>query len=204
MPTRRWLDEAKRDHYRKKAKEEGYRSRAAYKLLEAQKKYEFIKRGDIVVDLGAWPGGMSQAASRLVGPEGIVIAIDRREFDEFAEKNIVTLQLDILEDDVVSEVSKILDGKQADVLISDASPRFTGIRDVDILRQYELTVKSYEIARDLVRRGGSIMLKAFECEDLRELELKLRREYGFVKRFIPRAKRKTSSELYLIALKKLF
>jgi len=204
MPTRRWLDEAKRDHYRKKAKEEGYRSRAAYKLLEAQKKYEFIKRGDIVVDLGAWPGGMSQAASRLVGPEGIVIAIDKREFDEFAEKNIVTLQLDILEDDVVSEVSKILDGKQADVLISDASPRFTGIRDVDILRQYELTVKSYEIARDLVRRGGSIMLKAFECEDLRELELKLRREYGFVKRFIPRAKRKTSSELYLIALKKLF
>ncbi|HDD39903.1 MAG TPA: RlmE family RNA methyltransferase [Nitrososphaeria archaeon] len=204
MPTRRWLDEAKRDHYRKKAKEEGYRSRAAYKLLEAQKKYEFIKRGDIVVDLGAWPGGMSQAASRLVGPEGIVIAIDRREFDEFAEKNIVTLQLDILEDDVVSEVSKVLDGKQADVLISDASPRFTGIRDVDILRQYELTVKSHEIARDLVRRGGSIMLKAFECEDLRELELKLRREYGFVKRFIPRAKRKTSSELYLIALKKLF
>ena len=204
MPTRRWLDEAKRDHYRKKAKEEGYRSRAAYKLLEAQKKYEFIKRGDIVVDLGAWPGGMSQAASRLVGPEGIVIAIDRREFDEFAEKNIVTLQLDILEDDVVSEVSKILDGKQADVLISDASPRFTGIRDVDILRQYELTVKSHEIARDLVRRGGSIMLKAFECEDLRELELKLRREYNFVKRFIPRAKRKTSSELYLIALKKLF
>ncbi|MCD6535957.1 MAG: RlmE family RNA methyltransferase [Thaumarchaeota archaeon] len=204
MPTRRWLDEAKRDHYRKKAKEEGYRSRAAYKLLEAQKKYEFIKRGDIVVDLGAWPGGMSQAASRLVGPEGIVIAIDKREFDEFAEKNIVTLQLDILEDDVVSEVSKIIDGKQADVLISDASPRFTGIRDVDILRQYELTVKSYEIARDLVRRGGSIMLKAFECEDLRELELKLRREYGFVKRFIPRAKRKTSSELYLIALKKLF
>ena len=204
MPTRRWLDEAKRDHYRKKAKEEGYRSRAAYKLLEAQKKYEFIKRGDIVIDLGAWPGGMSQAASRLVGPEGIVIAIDKREFDEFAEKNIVILQLDILEDDVVSEVSKILDGKQADVLISDASPRFTGIRDVDILRQYELTVKSYEIARDLVRRGGSIMLKAFECEDLRELELKLRREYGFVKRFIPRAKRKTSSELYLIALKKLF
>ncbi len=204
MPTRRWLDEARRDHYRKKAKEEGYRSRAAYKLLEAQKKYEFLRRGDIVVDLGAWPGGMSQAASRLVGPEGIVVAIDRREFDEFAEKNIITLQLDILEDDVVSEVSKILDGKQADVLISDASPRFTGIRDIDVLRQYELTVKSYEIARDLVRRGGSIMLKAFDCEDLRGLELKLRREYGFVKRFIPRAKRKTSSELYLIAMKKLF
>lgn len=204
MPTRRWIDEARRDHYRRRAREEGYRSRAAYKLLEAQEKYELIKRGDIVVELGAWPGGMSQVASKLVGSGGIVIAVDRRKFEEFEEKNIITLQLDILEDDVVSEISRILNGKKVDVLVSDASPRFTGISDVDVLRQYELAVRSYEIAGELVRRGGSMMLKAFDCEDLRELEMKLRWEYGFVKRFTPRAKRKTSSELYLIAMKKLF
>jgi len=204
MPTRRWLDEAKRDYYRRKAKEEGYRSRAAYKLLEAQKKYNLLERGDIVVELGAWPGGMSQAASRIVGPEGLVIAVDKREFAQFQEENIIPLQLDILEDDVVREVLKVLDGKKADVLISDASPRFTGVRDVDIIMQYELTRRSYEIAKDLVRRGGSIMLKAFECEELRELERELREEYRFVKRFIPKAKRKTSSELYLIALDKQF
>lgn len=204
MPTRRWLDEARRDPYRKRAREEGYRSRAAYKLLEAQRKYGLIRRGDIVVELGAWPGGMSQAASRLVGPEGIVIAIDRRELGQFAEKNIITLQLDLLEDDVVSEIFKVLDGKQVDVLISDASPRFTGVKDIDILRQYELAVKSYEIARALVRRGGAAMLKAFDCEYLRELEMKLRKDYRFTKRFIPQAKRKTSSELYLVAMGKLF
>jgi len=204
MPTRRWIDEAKRDYYRRRAREEGYRSRAAYKLLEAQKKYNLIEKGDIVVELGAWPGGMSQAASRIVGPEGLVIAVDRREFEQFREENIIPLQLDILEDDIVKEVLKVLDGKKADVLISDASPRFTGIRDVDIIMQYGLTRKAYEIAKDLVRRGGSVMLKAFECEELRELERELREEYEFVKRFIPKAKRKTSSELYLIAIDKQY
>jgi len=204
MPTRRWIEEAKRDYYRRKAREEGYRSRAAYKLLEAQKKYNLIERGNIVVDLGAWPGGMTQAASKLVGPEGLVIAVDKRELEEFSEGNIITLQLDILEDAVASEIFKILEGKMADVLISDASPKFTGIRDIDIIMQYELTAKSHEIAKKLVKRGGSIMLKAFECDELRDLEAELRREYGFVKRFMPRARRKTSSELYLIALKKRF
>ena len=204
MPTRRWIEEAKRDYYRRKAREEGYRSRAAYKLLEAQKKYNLIERGNIVVDLGAWPGGKTQAASKLVGPEGLVIAVDKRELEEFSEGNIITLQLDILEDAVASEIFKILEGKMADVLISDASPKFTGIRDIDIIMQYELTAKSHEIAKKLVKRGGSIMLKAFECDELRDLEAELRREYGFVKRFMPRARRKTSSELYLIALKKQF
>ncbi|MCD6342100.1 MAG: RlmE family RNA methyltransferase [Thaumarchaeota archaeon] len=204
MPTRRWIEEAKRDYYRRKAREEGYRSRAAYKLLEAQKKYNLIERGNIVVDLGAWPGGMTQAASKLVGPEGLVIAVDKRELEEFSEGNIITLQLDILEDAVASEIFKILEGKMADVLVSDASPKFTGIRDIDIIMQYELTAKSHEIAKKLVKRGGSIMLKAFECDELRDLEAELRREYGFVKRFMPRARRKTSSELYLIALKKRF
>jgi len=204
MPTRRWIDEARRDYYRRRAREEGYRSRAAYKLLEAQKRFNLMQRGYIVVELGAWPGGMSQAASRIVGPEGLVIAIDKREFQPFQEENIMTLQLDILEDDVVGEVLRVLDGRRVDVLISDASPRFTGVRDVDMVMQYELTRRSCEIARDLVRRGGSAMLKAFECHELRELEGELRDEYEFVKRFIPSARRKTSSELYLIAMGKLY
>ena len=203
MPTRRWIDEARRDYYRRRAREEGYRSRAAYKLLEAQKRFQLLKRGDIVIELGAWPGGMSQAAARIVGPEGLVIAVDRREFERFEEENIVTLQLDILEDDVASEILKILDGKLADVLISDASPRFTGVRDVDMIRQYELSLKSYEISRRIVKTNGSIMLKAFDCEEVRELEQTIRREYRFVKRFIPKAKRKTSSEFYFIGLGKI-
>ena len=203
MPTNRWLQEAERDHYRRRAREEGYRSRAAYKFLEAQRKYKLVKRGDIIVDLGAWPGGISQALARIVGSEGLVIAVDRRKFKKFDERNIITLQLDILEDDVVSEIKKILDGKLVDFLISDASPSFSGIRDVDVLRQIELAERSHEIAKELVRRGGSVMLKAFECSELRELERELKTEFKIVKRFIPKATRKSSSELYLIGIGKL-
>ena len=203
MPTNRRLQEAEKDHYRRRAREEGYRSRAAYKFLEAQRKYRLVKRGDIIVDLGAWPGGISQALARIVGSEGLVIAVDRRKFKKFDEQNIITLQLDILEDDVVSEIKKILDGKLVDFLISDASPSFSGIRDVDVLRQIELTERSHEIAKKLVKRGGSVMLKALECGELRELERELKTEFKIVKRFIPKATRKSSSELYLIGMGKL-
>lgn len=203
MPTNRWVQEAKRDQYRRRAREDGYRSRAAYKFLEAQKKYGLVKRGDVVVDLGAWPGGISQALARIVGSEGLVIAVDRRKFKEFDEENIITLQLDILEDDVVSEIKKILGGKLVDFLISDASPSFSGVRDVDVLKQIELTERSYEIAEELVRRGGSVMLKALECNELHELERELRKEFRIFKRFIPKATRKSSSELYLIGVGKL-
>ncbi|MEM1655323.1 MAG: RlmE family RNA methyltransferase [Nitrososphaerota archaeon] len=204
MPTRRWIEEAKRDPYRRRAREEGYRSRAAYKLEEAQRRFGLLKRGDIVVELGAWPGGIAQAASRIVGPEGLVVAVDVREFKPFEEENIIALQLDILEDNVVSEVLRVLGGKRADLLISDASPRFTGIRDVDVIRQYELTLRSYEIAGSLVKRNGSVMLKAFDCEEVMELAEKLRRDYAVVKRLVPQARRKTSSEFYFIAMGKRF
>jgi len=163
-----------------------------------------MKRGDIVVELGAWPGGMTQAAAKIVGPEGFVIAVDVREFEPFKEENVVTLQLDILEDDVASEILKTLDGKLADLLVSDASPRFTGIRDVDVIRQYELSLRSFEIARKIVKRNGSIMLKAFDCEEIKELERELRSEYKILRRFIPKAKRKTSSEFYFVGLGKRF
>ena len=156
------------------------------------------------MDLGAWPGGISQVLAKMVGPEGLVIAVDRRKFRRFDERNIITLQLDILKDDVVSEIEKILDGKLADFLISDASPSFSGIRDIDVLKQMELTRRSYEIARELVRRGGLVMLKALECGELRELERELRKEFRIVRRFIPKATKKGSSELYLIGLGKIF
>ena len=104
---------------------------------------------------------------------------------------------------MVSEVRKILREKPADFLISDASPSFSGIRDIDVLRQIELTQRSYEIARELVKKGGSVMLKALECGELHELERRLREEFKVVRRFIPKATRRGSSELYLIGLGKL-
>ncbi|MCL7383859.1 MAG: RlmE family RNA methyltransferase [Thaumarchaeota archaeon] len=201
--VRNWAEEAYRDIFRRRAKTEGFRSRAAYKLLEADKRFRLIKKGDIVVELGAWPGGMTQAASRLVGETGLVIAVDIRKFKAFSESNIITINSDILEeDDTVQKILQVLNGKQVDVVISDASPKFTGIRDVDIARQIELTEKSYNISLKLVKKGGSIMLKALECRELELLEEQIRSSFSYVKRFIPSATRKTSSEIYLIGLKR--
>jgi 23S rRNA (uridine2552-2'-O)-methyltransferase len=201
--VRNWAEEAYRDIFRRRAKTEGFRSRAAYKLLEADKRFRLIKKGDIVVELGAWPGGMTQAASRLVGETGLVIAVDIRKFKAFSESNIITINSDILEEeDTVQKILQVLNGKQVDVVISDASPKFTGIRDVDTARQIELTEKSYNISHKLVKKGGSIMLKALECRELELLEEQIRSSFSYVKRFIPSATRKTSSEIYLIGLKR--
>jgi len=200
--VRNWAKEAYRDIFRRRAKVEGFRSRAAYKLLEANKRFRLIKEGDIVVELGAWPGGMTQAASRLVGETGLVIAVDVRKFKAFSESNVITIQSDILEEDTTIKILQVLNGKLVDVVVSDASPRFTGVRDVDISRQIELTEKSYNISLKLVKRGGSIMLKALECRELQLLEEQLRTSFNYVKRFIPSATRKTSSEIYLVGLKR--
>ncbi len=201
--VRNWAEEAYRDIFRRRAKIEGLRSRAAYKLLEANKRFRLIKEGDIVVELGAWPGGMTQAASRLVGETGLVIAVDIKKFKVFSESNIITIQSDILEEeDTIQKILQVLNGKQVDMVISDASPKFTGIRDVDIARQMELTEKSYNISLKLVKRGGSIMLKALECRELQLLEEEIRSSFSYVRRFIPSATRKTSSEIYLIGLKR--
>lgn len=200
--VRNWAKEAHRDVFRRRAKVEGFRSRAAYKLLEANKRFRLIKEGDIVVELGAWPGGMTQAASRLVGETGLVVAVDVRKFKAFSESNVITIQSDILEEDTAVKILQVLNGKLVDVVISDASPKFTGVRDVDISRQIELTEKSYNISLRLVKRGGSIMLKALECRELQLLEEQLRASFNYVKRFIPSATRKTSSEIYLVGLKR--
>lgn len=196
--VRNWIKEASRDIFKRRAITEGFRSRAAYKLLEANKKFKLIKPGDIVVELGAWPGGMTQAASRLVGETGLVIAVDIRKFKEFNEPNIITIQSDILEEDTLQKILDVLDGKLVDVVVSDASPHLTGIRDMDICKQMELTEKAYEISLKLLKKEGSIMLKAFECDELRMLEEHIKSSFGYFKRFIPSATRKTSSEIYLI------
>lgn len=201
--TRNWMLEARRDVYRRRARSEGYRSRAAYKLLEADKKFRLIKDGAVVVELGAWPGGMSQVASRMVGPRGLVVAVDIKRFKKFEESNIIPVEADICEEDVVSKIIEVLNGRQVDLLISDASPKFTGVREVDVMKQMELTEKAYRIALEIVKKEGSIMLKAFECDELKLLEEEVKRSFKIVKRFIPSATRKTSSELYLIAQGKI-
>jgi len=135
-----WLQDRKRDYYYKKAKEEKYRSRAAYKLLQAVKKYHFIMEGDVVLDLGAAPGGWVQAARKNVGSEGYVLGVDLKSIEPFEEENVRTITGDITDEETLHEILGLLP-READAVISDASPNISGVWEVDHARQMGLALR---------------------------------------------------------------
>ncbi len=192
------LDEARRDYYRKRAREEGYESRAAYKLLEAIKKYRLIKPGDRVIDLGAAPGGWLQVASQAVGSTGIVVGVDLSPI-KIEMDNTHTLKMDI-NDPKLAETVKELIKRPADVLLSDLSPKISGAWDLDQYRQIDLTITSITIGDSLLKAGGNAMFKVFQGERFAEAEAEARRRYNFVAIMKPHASRNASSEMYLLCL----
>ncbi|MEM1574358.1 MAG: RlmE family RNA methyltransferase [Nitrososphaerota archaeon] len=199
--NKKWLQERKKDIFVKLAKEKGFRSRAAFKLLHIQKKYNIIKKGDIIIDLGAAPGGISQAASRLTGDKGLVISIDIKPIEPFKEKNIVILQKDIYDPYLVKEIFKITNGKKADVIISDTSPHLSGVREIDIAKQLDLAYRCLEIANDLLKKNGFFIIKLFESSEVKEFEKNISKKYKIIKKEITPATRKGSSEYFLITSK---
>jgi 23S rRNA (uridine2552-2'-O)-methyltransferase len=192
------LSEARKDYYRKRAKEEGYKSRAAFKLLEAVKKYKLIKPGDRVVDMGAAPGGWLQVASQAVGTTGIVVGVDLSPI-EVEMDNTHTLKMDINDPKLTETVKELLQ-RPADVLLSDLSPKISGVWDLDQYRQIDLTIKSLTVGDMLLRPGGNAMLKVFEGERFTEAEKEARKRYNFVAIMKPAASRNASSEMYLLCL----
>ena len=199
----RWLAERRSDPWHRKAKEEGYPSRAAYKLIFIQQKYHVIKRGDLVVDLGSWPGGMLAVESQTVGPEGLVVAVDLKE-PAFRAENVVFLRMDVNDADAPFAILSALGNRRCDVLVSDVSPKFTGVRDVDVFNQLMLGIRALEISDVVLRRGGNVVIKFFECEELPRIERRLRNGFRFLKRVItPPTLRKNSSELFLVGIGKL-
>jgi 23S rRNA (uridine2552-2'-O)-methyltransferase len=195
------LSEARKDFYRRKAREEGYKSRAAYKLLEAVQKYKLIKPGDRVIDLGAAPGGWLQVASQAVGGQGLAVGVDLSPIRLEAD-NMRTLRMDI-NDPALPETVKGLLTRPADVLLSDLSPRISGVWDLDQYRQIELTLKSITLGDELLKAGGNAMLKVFQGERFKEAEGEARKRYNFVAIMKPRASRNESSEMYLLCLGRL-
>ncbi len=197
--TKSWAMRRKRDYYYKKAKRERYRSRAAYKLLQAVERYNFIKPGDVIVDLGAAPGGWLQAARKVVGEDGFILGVDLREIEPFEEENIHTIVGDVREPDIVRRISALLP-RPADVLISDLSPNISGVWELDHARQMELAERSLEIATSILRRGGNFLVKVFQGDMLGGF-LKMVREHFFEVRLIkPRASRPESAEIYVLGL----
>jgi 23S rRNA (uridine2552-2'-O)-methyltransferase len=188
------LHEAKRDLYRRLAKKQGYKSRAAFKLLEANEKYRFIKTGNLVIDFGAAPGGWMQVASDLVGPKGLVVGIDLDQI-QLKEKNIAPLMQDVNDPSVVQKVSGLLGG-QADVVLSDLAPSVSGVWELDQAKQVDLTLRVLELSRTLLKKRGRGFLKLFEGERSQEVRDAMRKGFETVRAFKPAASRSASSELY--------
>jgi 23S rRNA (uridine2552-2'-O)-methyltransferase len=186
------------DSYYKKAKQEGYRSRAAYKLLELQQRFRLMRPGVVVVDLGAAPGGWLQVAAKLVGQSGKVIGIDLQPIETLREANIIFFQGDITSPEISEKISELVDGKVHCVL-SDLAPRLSGIRDADAARCLELNRTALTVATALLRPGGSFLVKGFVNQELHTFTLELKQHFHSVQRTRPEATRQGSSEFYFFA-----
>jgi len=195
-----WLQDRKRDYYYKKAKEEKYRSRASYKLLQAVNKYHFIKDADVILDLGAAPGGWLQAARKNVGSKGFVLGVDLRPIEPFDESNVHTIVGDIEDEDTLHEILELLP-KRSDAVISDASPNISGVWEVDHARQMGLAIKALDIALETLRPEGSFFVKVFQGDMLDDFMEKVKNHFQTVKIVKPEASRGKSSELFILGLK---
>lgn len=187
-----------RDSYYKKAKQEGFRSRAAYKLLELQQRYRLLKPGDAVVDLGAAPGGWLQVAAKIVGQTGKIIGVDLQMIESFRERNIILLQGDMTRNEIQEQIKALLNGP-ADCVLSDLAPKLSGIRDADTERCLGLNQAALDVAIQLLRPSGSLLIKSFISNDLHGFTTELKKSFSAVQRTKPDATRQGSSEFYFYA-----
>jgi 23S rRNA (uridine2552-2'-O)-methyltransferase len=192
-----WANQRKKEYYYRKAKEEAYRSRAAYKLLQTVKKHRFIKKGDVVVDLGAAPGGWLQAVRRIVGKEGFVLGVDLKEIGTLNEENVFTIVSDITRPNTLELIRGILPSL-ADVVVSDVSPRVSGIWEVDHARQIGLARASLLVALKVLRPDGNFFVKVFQGDMFRDFCADVKRCFLNVKVVKPKASRPKSAEVFVL------
>lgn len=196
-----WLRNRRRDYYYRKAKDEKFRSRASYKLLEAVKKYRFLKEGDIVVDLGAAPGGWLQAASSIVGSRGFVLGVDLNAIKPMAEANVHIIVGDITDQETVKQIEDIIPSK-ADVVISDVAPNVSGVWEVDHARQIDLANCSLMTATRILKVSGNFFVKVFQGDLFNNFIREVRRCFSRVEIVKPKASRSKSAEIFVLGLRK--
>jgi 23S rRNA (uridine2552-2'-O)-methyltransferase len=194
-----WIRERKNEFYYKKAKAENYRSRSTYKLVQANNKYGFIKPHDVVVDLGAAPGGWIQAARKMTGKHGFVLGVDLNPIEPFTQEYIRTIVADLTEPDIAQQILSFLP-RRPDVVISDAAPNVTGVWEVDHACQIDLAAKALEIAKCLLKPGGNFFVKVFQGSLLDEFIGDVKSSFETVRIVKPQASRAKSSEEYILAL----
>ena len=192
-----WLKEHFDDQYVIRAQQEGYRSRAAYKLLEIDDKDKLLKPGMTVVDLGAAPGGWTQIAADRVGPKGLVVALDILEMDPIP--GVTVLQGDFREEEVLQQLMDALGGKPVDLVMSDMAPNFSGVKSVDQPRAMYLVELTLELARSVLKPNGNMLLKLFQGEGSEAFIKECRAAFEKVIIRKPAASRGRSREVYLLA-----
>ena len=198
--SKRWAQEHARDPYTRRAKRENYRSRASYKLKQINNKFHVIRQGDVVVDLGAAPGGWSQVALELVGEEGIVIGVDIDHTKPM--EGWIFIRGDITHESTTENIQKELHKREKDrvsVVISDMSANITGIYDVDQANSAYLADMALQFAKENLGKGGNMVCKIFQGTDTQEFVSNVKKMFWGFKRFSPPASRKSSSEIYIIA-----
>ena len=196
LSSKLWLERQLNDPYVARAKREGLRSRAAFKLAEIDDKHHLFKPGARVVDLGAAPGGWSQVASKRAGAGGRVVAIDILDMDAMA--GVEFAKIDFLDADAPGRLKAMLGGP-ADVVLSDMAANTTGHRPTDHLKIMALVEAAAEFAREVLKPGGSFLAKVFQGGTEGTLLAALKRDYATVKHVKPAASRADSAELYVLA-----
>ncbi|MGI0078316.1 MAG: RlmE family RNA methyltransferase [Nitrososphaerales archaeon] len=193
------LDEAKRDHYRKRAREEGYRSRAAFKIKQMNDKYHFMTWGSRVVDIGCAPGGWLQMSSQIVGKNGVIVGVDLDPVKPLSG-NVKILQDDVASKDFAARITESLGNQKADCVLADLSPKLSGIWDMDHYRQIDLCMKVVDLLPEILKTNGSNVMKAFQGDQLDSLIHRLKKSFQRMEISKPEASRKESSEVYLVSI----
>ncbi len=192
-----WLQEHFSDIYVQKAQQLGYRSRAAFKLLEIQKKDRIIKPGMFVVDLGAAPGGWSQVARQFVGKKGKIVALDILEMDSLAQVEFV--HGDFTDQRTLDKLLVCLNNQSPDLVISDMAPNISGVKVVDNAKALHLVELAVDLADEVLKPGGNLLLKVFQGQGFDAFYKQLRTKYKNIITRKPDSSRARSAEIYLLA-----
>jgi 23S rRNA (uridine2552-2'-O)-methyltransferase len=189
----------RKDHFHRRAQREGFRSRAAYKLDEIQTKHRLLRRGQRVIDLGCWPGGWLQVAARVVGPTGRVVGVDVAAVEPPIEnENVIALCGDLGDPDLATRLLEALGGR-ADVLLSDAAPKLTGVRVTDRVREEAVLEAVEGLLPALLRERGDLLMKVLEGPEAQGVERRIRVGFERARLLRPAATRRGSAERYLLA-----
>ncbi len=180
------------------ARKKGYRSRAAFKLIQLNKRFRFLEGARYIVDLGAAPGGWLQVVAEHLPQDGLAVGVDIKPIKPLDAENIITLEGDALEDETLRRLRELFP-RGVDVVLSDMSPSISGVWEIDHRRQLDLARGALRIALELLRPNGWLVVKAFQGSEYEAFLREIKEAFSYVKAYKPMASRKGSAEIYVVA-----